>query len=952
MRNVGSKTSLISMLVCIVLLASSISLTTGQVPVAEDDTYTLRVAMQDDVRTLNPLVAGDVWTWNLVGYLYESPMITDPETDELIPYIAVGSANGTASQGSMAWEDCTIGIFDYSPQGTWNNSERPEATIFYDFTGVTWHDGEQMDIRDVMFSHYVQSQMPHWVSGIKCLMDEGGEPGSNFTDTHYLHIQKVYESADGLQAALKFELQVPFIDFFKNTLSTFLLPYHIWGTTVSGQASNDMLIWCDDGYVKGGPNAWNSSKAMAWDNPGPIGSGVFKFDSWTVGSNSKIIKNTDHFYKPGWNPLYDPDEIAKQPTIEAIQFKIYRTAEQAVLALKNNEIDYIAWSIPPTFIHEIANDPALGVKQSAERGFFYMAYNMRPSRRSFGYDENGTDVGKPLRKTIAHCIDKQTIVQRLLQNFGIPGDGILSNLDPMYNISIQKYAFDPEEAKNILANAGYKLTDPGAEPGVDNWWLNPDGSPIGNGEGGLIEILTPPMDYDPIRCHAGLMIARQMQDIGLYAEHIALDFGTIVNRIDARDFDMYILGWRIGAQPMDYMYSFFHSSNGEIGDNYPGYRNITFDNLIYEARITDNESYREELIKEAQAAIAYDLPYDVLYFKTNIEVFRADRFTGWQTGSSGSIYNWGSIINLRPPSNSYINARFVNTALSMYSEGELDVEVLVTSITKNDDGTLTRATLEGAEVQFSVSNGTLDQYNCTSDAYGKVKLKFTAPHVDPDNPLADEGLFSFIEISTASKEGYDDARSRVHIVGIYKTITPFLNLEMELDPDVIEDVDTQGQEGITYITVTARDNKDVPVKNCAVSFETIPEGANITQIDNVTNDQGEAVARLSANMDIEEDEIVVVVAKATMLGYQNGTQSIWLDVINGNIIGDIIGEPPLDNTTDVNNTDGTDDTDGTDTDSSSSDIDSQDVGWFLGILMISTVVIIAIVVLSFSRSER
>ena len=187
-----------------------------------------------------------------------------------------------------------------------------------------------------------------------------------------------------------------------------------------------------------------------------------------------------------------------------------------------------------------------------------------------------------------------------------------------------------------------------------------------------------------------------------------------------------------------------------------------------------------------------------------------------------------------------------------------------------------------------MSNGTLDTYNATSDANGKVKVRFTAPYIDPNNPLADEGLGTFIEISTATKDNYDSARPRVHIMTIFNKITPFLNLEMEVDPDVIEDVDAQGQEGITYITVTAKDQRNMPVEGVEISFETIPDGPEVESMDNATDSLGELKARFTADMGLDEDKIVVVVAKATGQGYKNGSQSVWLDVLEQT---DIIGDP-------------------------------------------------------------
>ncbi|MCK5038193.1 MAG: hypothetical protein KAS16_03760, partial [Thermoplasmata archaeon] len=781
----------ISVGICIILLLSSLGMMTSTGQTDDDITYILRVAMQDDVKTLNPLVAGDVWTWNVVGYMYESPLYSDPDTDELVPYIAVGSANLSTSQDVVNWDDCTIGNFGYSPKETWSNSSRQETTIFYDFTGVRWHDGTQMDIRDVLFSYHVQGQLPDWVSSIKCLMDEDGEHYSNYTDTHYLHIQKVYESDDGLQAALRFELQTPFADFFRNTLSVFLLPDHIWGTTASGQAMDDTKIWCDPGYTIDHAKAWDPAAALGWDNPVPVGSGVFKFESWNVGVSAKIVTYRDHFYKDGWNPEYDIEDIAKQPTIEAMVFKIYKTAEQAVLALKNCDVDYIAWSIPPTFVQEIMNEPDLGVIQSAEKGFFYLGYNMRPERRSFGYDENGTDIGKPLRQAMAHCIDKQTIVQRILNNFGIIGNGPISEIDKWYNESIPKYDFDPAEAKNILERAGYQLTDPSQEPGQGNWWLNPDGTPIGNGDGGKIEMLCPPADYSA-RQSPWPMIARQMQDIGLYVESIAMDFGTIVGIIDQREFDMYILGWRIGSDPADFLHAFFHSDNAKDGQGYPGYSNESFDELIDLARETEDEDIKMKCILEAQSSIAYDLPYDVLYFRTNIEAYRSDRFVGWVTGSSGSIYNWRSILELRPPSGKWLNAKFVNTVSAIESNSTADVEVLVTGLYKNPDGTISRAPIKNAFVKLNVTSGSLIDESGYTDSTGKFRTTFKAPYVPPTDEFTRNGSRIMIEIESAELDDsyeYDPAASKVTLVTAYPTDFKFLAVMMYADPDVIDDKD-------------------------------------------------------------------------------------------------------------------------------------------------------------------
>jgi len=342
----------------------------------QDDDLILRVAMQDDIKTTNPLTAGDVWTWNVIGYLYDGPINVNPETEALIPYIAVGTAATSTSidSGEVSWDDCDVGEFEFSDKSTWGTSI-PDSTIgetivFYDFEDVFWHDGEQMDIRDVMFSLHVTAQVPEWSSSMNCLKENAGKTGSNYSTTSWLNIFKVWESDDGLQAALKYVLTEPYAGFFRGTLSTFLLPEHIWAYKISGQNVDGAKIFSDTGYDIDSDDSWKVDLAQGYDNDHPVGNGPFEWDHWEVGQISKITTFRNHYYNEDFKYTEyvldsNGDSLAGQPNIDAMIFKIYKTAEAAVLALRNDDIDYIAWSVPPTFVQELANEPGVALQQSA-----------------------------------------------------------------------------------------------------------------------------------------------------------------------------------------------------------------------------------------------------------------------------------------------------------------------------------------------------------------------------------------------------------------------------------------------------------------------------------------------------------------------------------------------------------------------------------------------------------
>ncbi|MCK5396804.1 MAG: right-handed parallel beta-helix repeat-containing protein, partial [Thermoplasmata archaeon] len=621
--------------------------------IGDSSNWPLRIAIQNDFKTLNPLAASDAWNWNICDYIYESPVAINHETGGIMPYIAVGSANTSTSidTGDLDWADCDTGVFEFTPKSTWGwedpSSDVGEVIIFYDFNNVTFHDDTQMDIRDVLFSYHAAAQNPKTTHTLNCLKDEAGGGGSNYSSDSWLWIFNVWESGDGKQAALKFVLQEPYNNFYEKTLGITILPEHIWVNQISGQNVDGAKIWLDSGYDPEAPNSWKVDLAMGYDNSNPVGSGTYTFDHWSPGTISQVNTWRDHFYDENYPAIYDPMGYAKQPFIDNVIFKIYKTSEAAILSIKNNQTDIIGWSVPPVWVDTLQNDTAFEITTSLSPGFSYFGFNMR--LQSFGYDEAKSfpyapedDLGKPLRRAITHCINLNVITSVLMNDYGISSVNPVSQLSLWFNESVPRYSFDPTEAQNILNSAGY------FDYSGDGWLQNPDGTPIGSGPEGRIEILTPAADYNPMLAQTGLMVASQLQSIGIRAEAIAMDFGTIVNRITERDFDMYLLEWKICDEPPEFFYPLFHSSSAQASYNFIGYQNQSFDDLLDEARSSGDQGIVVQKIDDAQAAISYDVPLIPVYHPINIDAIRAGSYVGWYNGSCGSILNFKSLRDIIP----------------------------------------------------------------------------------------------------------------------------------------------------------------------------------------------------------------------------------------------------------------------------------------------------------------
>ena len=678
-----------------------------------DDELILRVAMQQGIKTFNPLAENDVWTGDFMYWVFDGLTWQN------------ASNNDHIEPWASEW-------FHHGPNSTWSSqpwADNDNNTDFLNWTvklreGIKWHDwknqsGEERYVRsyDVIFSYRLVVGSPRYTPDVECLIarnpdgsvmygkdieantTHGIYDGVNLTsqeDYPNLPVVLAYSESDGL--TLHFRLHHPYSFFQLKTLQLPVVPERIWKNHIADRFT------------------WNDPKCM-------ISFGMFSFGYW----NYSAEKGRLNTFRDYFHTEYDKKTGKPMPFIDAILFKVYGTTDSAVMALTSDEVDYIAWAIDPGFIDTINSHSNLALVRSSDLGFFYVAFNMR--KPDFGYKDysskdipapgqeptynngNYTDVGKPFRVAFAHIIDKQQIVSKFLQGFGSVGTSVVSPVNSFwYNPNIKIYDYDPAKAKTILDNAGYKDTDGN---GIREL---PD---RGEGE---IDMMVLPSDYDPI-CWSRPIIQHDAQAIGLNFKSVPTNFGTIVQKIENHDFDMYLLGWNIGSPissataPCD----FFASKNDGGGQNYPGYHNQSFDKLCDEFLSSPDIYAQRNLSYRMQNAIAEDVPYSVVYYHDVIEAYNT-RFTGW-VPRYGTIFNRYTITQLSnnscAPPISDIKASF--SAPSVIASGNSTDITLYLYIPTSQEK------VYGANVSFSALFGRIEPNNKTSDTEGSVTVRYTAP---------------------------------------------------------------------------------------------------------------------------------------------------------------------------------------------------------------------------------
>jgi ABC-type transport system substrate-binding protein len=164
----------------------------------------------------------------------------------------------------------------------------------------------------------------------------------------------------------------------------------------------------------------------------PIGTGAFKLVEWVPGQQIVLERNAD-YYKAG------------TPYLDKLTFAFGLDPTVAVLKLKNGEIDVVGDGIPPAQFAEAMADPAnkdlIAVGDQLHTGYVTMNVTIPP------FDN------VKVRQAVNMAINKERIV-KLINNRAVPASQALPPAMPGYNPDNKGYAFDPEAAKALLAEAG------------------------------------------------------------------------------------------------------------------------------------------------------------------------------------------------------------------------------------------------------------------------------------------------------------------------------------------------------------------------------------------------------------------------------------------------------------------------------------------------------------------
>ena len=385
-----------------------------------------------------------------------------------------------------------------------------------------------------------------------------------------------------------------------------ILPEHVWGDVAEDELK-------------------------AFPNEPSVGTGPFRAVEWDRGQSVHLEKNEDYF--------------GEEPAIDDIYFQIYDNDDTMVQALKRGEVDYI-FNPPIDLFLSLEGEQGIETQSSADPSFVELGMN------SYEPTPEAIDLGAPekslghaalqdvrVRQAINWAVDEQAIVDRVLRGQAEPGSTLIPPNFSRWRLELDEselMGFDLDRARDLLAQAG---------------WEDSDGDGIVEKAGRDLELRLFARSEENATVRAAEFIQGWLGQAGIRVTTEAMSDNKLTEETYATDFDLFIWGWGTDPDPDSILSVLTCDQINNLSDSF--WCNEEYDRL-YELQKTQlDPAERAETVREMQRILYEETPYDILYYRTLLEAYRSDAFTGWTrqpegTGSSLFAYGANTYLNLRP----------------------------------------------------------------------------------------------------------------------------------------------------------------------------------------------------------------------------------------------------------------------------------------------------------------
>jgi peptide/nickel transport system substrate-binding protein len=434
------------------------------------------ISVLSDPKTFNAVLSAE--SPNIFGLTYEGLLTENPITGKKEPVLAE----------------------------SWTISDDNLSIIFTIREGLKWSDGQPLTVDDVLFTYkdlYLNPDIPN-----------------NYRDSLRIGLKKEFPIITKLDnRRIEFKLPEPFAPFL-DAVGSPILPKHALEKTLQKKSPDGRLAFLSTWGLDTPPDQI-------------VFNGAYKLKEYITGQRI-IFENNPYYWKK--------DAQGQQlPHITSVIWAIVESPDTTLLQFRSGSLDFMG--VTPEFFSLLKNEE--------ERGNFTI-FNGGPAygTQFIGFNLNqGKRNGKPLvdpiksrwfnnlnfRRAIAYGINRQRMIDDIYRGLGQEQNSFISIQSPFYDKNLKGYDYNPDKAKELLLQAGFKYN-------ADNLLVDADNNPV------RFNLIT--NAGNKTREAIGSQIKDDLAKIGIQVDFQAIAFSNLVDKLsNGLDWEAHILGFTGDNEP-------------------------------------------------------------------------------------------------------------------------------------------------------------------------------------------------------------------------------------------------------------------------------------------------------------------------------------------------------------------------------------------------------------------
>ncbi len=517
-----------------------------------------------DVESINPLLVGDEGGNYVDAQIFETLSSQNPRTQAFIPWLA-----------SLPVESPDHLTFTFTMD--------PAAH---------WSDGKPVTAEDVIYTYKVMDN-PYVINAAP-------------VRSYFAAFDSCWIPA-GQPNVVIFHWKQYRYDLLKIMNYVKILPKHVWDPTdLTGKFS-----WAEL-KVENPSNPAIKQVADKYQDPATqrdpahiLGSGPYKFETWITNDRVSMRRDTNYWAKnKPWGEAY----------VDQITIKTIKDPNAALIALKHQDIDIDQYLSGPQYLSGLdsAQDKYIKKDTVFENSISYIGWNNAKPLFS--------DV--KVRKALTMLIDRDKIIHAILKNMSKKIEGPVAPSQPDFDPTVKQPAYNPDSAKTLLTEAGWKMGPDGILQKMIGGTLTPFKFTFQIPSGSEVpkQIL--------------LIVVNDMKKVGISAEISQLEFSVFLQNMRNRQFDAHMASWignMTGPEGVEDEISQKWESTQikNKGSNEDAYSNPEADKLMEAIKVEPDRAKRFEMSHRLQHIVVDDQPQTFLW-STPERIAWLDRFDNFE----------------------------------------------------------------------------------------------------------------------------------------------------------------------------------------------------------------------------------------------------------------------------------------------------------------------------------